>query len=243
MAGPESDVPEGERPIGKLPAGPKPKRVRDSAVTKQRILDAAEHEFSQKGFDGARLSAIAKNASVQQALIHHYFNDKDGLHAEVVRVGVAAMTSSAWRIVDQMDASPQKGKRLRGPDEIREICSAFVGIVLHFFASNGHFLALLRHEGGRAKSEGLKATKIVADTILPVFNAIVERLDEMRKRGEVRKDVDSKHLVLSCVAMCAFPFQEELFVRAIWPVEWDHSEQVDDRHREIVAMVLARILP
>ena len=50
MAGPEKDapVPDRERPIEKLPAGPKPKRVRDSAVTKQRILVAAEHEFSQK---------------------------------------------------------------------------------------------------------------------------------------------------------------------------------------------------
>lgn len=241
MAGPEHDIPESERPIGKQPPGPKPKR--DSAETKRRILFAAEHEFSQKGFDGARLSAIAKNARVQQALIHHYFNDKEGLHAEVLRMGVEGMTSMAWRIVTQMDSTPQKGKRLRGPAEIGEICSAFVGIVLRFFASNGPFLALLRHEGVRAKSEGLKATKIVADTILPVFNAIVERLDEMRKRGEIRKDVDSKHLVLSCVAMCAFPFQEELFVRAIWPVEWDHSEQVDDRHKEIVAMMLARILP
>ncbi|MBX3231872.1 MAG: TetR/AcrR family transcriptional regulator [Labilithrix sp.] len=242
MAGLENEVPESERPI-EPPPGPKAKRSRDAAETKRRILWAAEYEFSQKGFDGARLSSIAKRARVPGPLIHHYFNDKEGLHAEVLRIGVEGMTSSAWVVVKQMDTSSHKGKRLRSREEIREICSAFVSIVLRFFASNGHFLAILRHEGGRAQSEGLKATKIVTDTILPIFNAVVERLDEMKKRGEIRKDVDSKHLVLSCVAMAAFPFQEELFVRAIWPVEWDHSEQVDDRHREIVDMVLARILP
>lgn len=222
---------------------PKKKRERNSADTKKRILDAAEVEFAAKGFDGARLSAIARQADVQQALIHHYFEDKDGLHAEVLRHGVANMADAAWKLLETMDSGVQKGKKLRGADEIGAITQGFVGLVLHFFATNGSFLAILRHEGGRATSDERKASKIVADTILPVFNALVARLDEMKKRGEIRKDVDSKHLVLSCVAMAAFPFQEEMFVRAIWPVDWHHAEQVNDRQREIVDMILARILP
>ena len=60
----------------------KKKKERNAADKKERILRAAEKEFSAKGFDGARLSAIAKEADVQQALIHHYFEDKERLHAE-----------------------------------------------------------------------------------------------------------------------------------------------------------------
>lgn len=213
---------------------PAKKKERSSVDTKRRILEAAEKEFAAKGFDGARLSAIAKAAEVQQALIHHYFEDKDGLHAEVLRTGVATMTEAAWTILNQMDAPTLKGKR-RDAVEIRALTDAFIDLMLLFFATNRAFLAILRHEGS-------KATKIVADTILPVFNAIVGKLDEMRKRGEIKKDIDSRHLVLSCVSMVAFPFQEEMFVRAIWP-DWNDTKQVAERHRQIVDMVLARILP
>jgi len=213
-------------------AAPRKKQERNSADKKARILKAAETEFSAKGFDGARLSAIAKAADVQQALIHHYFEDKESLHAEVLRAGVAAMAEAAWQILQGMDAPTQRGKR-RTPEELRTLTEAFVHLMLLFFSENRSFLSILRHEGERA-------TKIVAETVRPVFEAVVTKLEEMRKRGEIRKDIVPRHLVLSCVAMAAFPFQEEMFVRAIWP---EHTEQVGERHQQIVDMILSRIIP
>jgi hypothetical protein len=59
----------------------------------------------------------------------------------------------------------------------------------------------------------------------------------------VRKDIDSKHLVLSCVAMIAFPFQEEPFVSAIWPVDWHQPELLAERKNHVVEMILALLLP
>ena len=38
--------------------------------TKQRILEAAAHEFASKGFDGARVDEIARSAGVNKALIY-----------------------------------------------------------------------------------------------------------------------------------------------------------------------------
>lgn len=209
------------------------KKERNSADKKERILKAAEKEFAAKGFDGARLSAIAKTADVQQALIHHYFEDKERLHAEVLKSGVATMAEAAWKILREMDAPMQKGKR-RTPEELRTLSEAFVDLMLLFFDTNRAFLSILRHEGARA-------TNIVAETVRPVFDAVVSKLEEMKKRGEIRKDINSRHLILSCVAMAAFPYQEEIFVRAIWPVEWD--QEMGERHRQIVDMILARILP
>lgn len=218
-----------------LTAHTRKKKERNSADKKERILKAAEKEFAAKGFDGARLSAIAKTADVQQALIHHYFEDKERLHAEVLRNGVATMANAAWEILREMDAPTQKGKR-RTPEELRTLANAFVDLMLLFFDTNRAFLAILRHEGARA-------TNIVAETVRPVFEAVVGKLEEMKKRGEIRKDINSRHLILSCVAMAAFPYQEEIFVRAIWPVEWDQVDEIGERHRQIVDMILARILP
>jgi AcrR family transcriptional regulator len=231
---------------------PPRKRERSSVETKRRILDAAAAEFAAKGFDGARLGSIARTAGVQQALIHHYFADKEGLHREVVRGGLAAMTEAAWELLSRMDASAipaeaprsraKKTKRL-GAADLRAISEAFVDLLLRFFATNGAFLAILRHEAQREREDGDGATTIVADTVGPVFEAIVARLDAMRARGEVKKDVDAKHLVISCVAMVAFPFQEEPFVASIWPADWHGATFLELRKKHIVDMILARVLP
>ena len=51
---------------------------------KEIILLAAKKKFAQKGFHGARMSEIAKEAKVNKALIHYYFENKESLYKEVV---------------------------------------------------------------------------------------------------------------------------------------------------------------
>ena len=72
---------------------------RNPALTRKRILDAAEAEFAAKGFDGARLGTIARGAKVQQALIHHHFEDKAGLYRDVIDRALSAMTTEGWDIL------------------------------------------------------------------------------------------------------------------------------------------------
>jgi AcrR family transcriptional regulator len=47
--------------------------------TRRSILDAAREVFADKGFDGASIRAIAGEAKVDPALVHHYFGTKDKL--------------------------------------------------------------------------------------------------------------------------------------------------------------------
>jgi AcrR family transcriptional regulator len=237
---------------------PAPRKERNALETKRRILEAAEGEFAAKGFDGARLGTIARVAAVQQALIHHYFGDKEGLHGAVVRSGLAAMTEGVWELLSRMDAPPKAPKPAKAAkpakpakkkaaalkttsvDELRTLAEAFVELLLKFFATNGSFLAILRHE---ARRDGDGAAKIVHGSVGPIFDGVVARLDAMRARGDVKKDVDARHLVLSCVAMVAFPFQEEPFVKAIWPADWHGEAFLEERKKHIVAMILARVAP
>ncbi len=51
--------------------------------TAKRILEAAVEEFSQYGYDGARLSRIAQRAQVHTAQIHYYYRNKEELFSEV----------------------------------------------------------------------------------------------------------------------------------------------------------------
>jgi TetR/AcrR family transcriptional regulator len=51
---------------------------------KERIMRSAKKEFSHRGFNGARMSSIARGASVNKALIHYYFKDKETLYLGVL---------------------------------------------------------------------------------------------------------------------------------------------------------------
>ena len=47
--------------------------------TRQSILDAARGVFAERGFDKASIRAIATEAKVDPALVHHYFGTKEKL--------------------------------------------------------------------------------------------------------------------------------------------------------------------
>lgn len=47
--------------------------------TRQSILDAARQVFAEKGYDQASIRAIAAQAGVDPALVHHYFGTKEKL--------------------------------------------------------------------------------------------------------------------------------------------------------------------
>lgn len=60
---------------------PKPQeRQRDPERTRALLLEAAAAEFGAHGYAGARISAIAARAGVNQQLISYYFDGKEGLY-------------------------------------------------------------------------------------------------------------------------------------------------------------------
>ena len=50
----------------------------------QQILEAAEREFLEKGYDGARTTSIAKTAGVTHAMLHYYFRTKEQLFEHII---------------------------------------------------------------------------------------------------------------------------------------------------------------
>ncbi|MBD2843991.1 TetR family transcriptional regulator [Paenibacillus sp. IB182496] len=56
----------------------------DKREVQTRILDAAEAQFAGNSYAGARVNEIAAQAGVNQALIHYYFQSKEGLYEAVL---------------------------------------------------------------------------------------------------------------------------------------------------------------
>jgi AcrR family transcriptional regulator len=68
-----------QRGRGRRPGGPD---------TRAAIVDAARSSFAAKGYDKASLRGIARDAGVDPALVHHYFDGKAALFAETMAVPV-----------------------------------------------------------------------------------------------------------------------------------------------------------
>ena len=62
-----------------------------SPVTMERIQKAALEEFSEKGFLGASLRQIVKNAGVTTGAFYGYFSSKEALFASLVEPHAAAL--------------------------------------------------------------------------------------------------------------------------------------------------------
>ncbi|MEU7855749.1 TetR family transcriptional regulator [Nonomuraea sp. NPDC049141] len=66
----------------------RPGRRPGSADTRGEILAAARRVFAEKGFDKATVRGIAREANVDPALVHHYFDTKEGMFAAAMRLPV-----------------------------------------------------------------------------------------------------------------------------------------------------------
>ncbi|MDQ3674069.1 MAG: TetR/AcrR family transcriptional regulator, partial [Gemmatimonadota bacterium] len=65
---PKTATRTGARKSARRVPGPRP-----DGETQQRILEAARTVFVRRGTQGARMQEIAREAGVNQALLHYYF--------------------------------------------------------------------------------------------------------------------------------------------------------------------------
>ncbi|WP_278265834.1 TetR family transcriptional regulator [Nocardia sp. AG03] len=87
---------EGSRRSGRRPG---------KADTKTAILDAARARFAEAGFDKTSIRAVAAEAGVDPALVHHYFGTKQQLFAAVVEFPAdpeATLSTVAAAPVDEL---------------------------------------------------------------------------------------------------------------------------------------------
>jgi len=69
----------------------RPGRPPGTADTRERILTSARNLFARNGIDKSSIRAIAKDAGVDPALVHHYFGTKTQLFAAAIHIPIDPM--------------------------------------------------------------------------------------------------------------------------------------------------------
>lgn len=206
------------------PSEPPVRRERNAAETRKRLLDAAEAEFAAKGYAGARLREVAQVAGVQQALIHHYFEDKDGLYKAVLDRAVEQTAAESWAILGKVTG-------------VVPLLEAFVEMLLRFYDNHASFLAMLRMEAASGSSPVLEQ---IQQRTRPVFNAAVALLRSYQEQGKVRSDVPAAEIMISILGLTLFPHQEAPLLEALWPSASrpTPAASLEERKRVVVTLVL-----
>ncbi len=69
----------------------RPGRPPGTSDTRERILESARNLFARNGIDKTSIRAIAKDAGVDPALVHHYFGTKTQLFAAAIHIPIDPM--------------------------------------------------------------------------------------------------------------------------------------------------------
>lgn len=156
---------------------PAPVKVRRSAQTRQRILDATAMWLNKKGLALMSLQDLADEVGIQTASFYYHFPSKDALIEEVMQIGIQVVYEDVRRTVEQM-----------GPEvSYREKVHA---------AIETHLASVLMH--GDYTSANLRNFPLAPESVKEKNIAIRRQyaafwrqlLLEAQQAGEVSRDVD-----------------------------------------------------
>ena len=188
---------EAKKPARARPAPASPKRAaskpiakRDPDATRQRILQAAIHEFSLKGYGGARVDAICKRARSNPRMIYHYFEDKDGLYVSVLEHVLGELRQAELKL--QVDhVAPLTG-----------MLELFAFIHAHFGA-HPELIPLLSGEN-LLRARFLRRSSKAPIVASPLIELIARLLERGVKAGVFRAGIDPLQLYVTMVALSYF---------------------------------------
>jgi AcrR family transcriptional regulator len=100
---------------------------------KERILEAALEVFSHKGFHPATMDEIAEKAGVGKGTLYRYFETKEKLFAELVRLRLDELGRKAASSID-------------GHDDVLTMISRYIRIYFEFFDRNQRLYRLIIQE-------------------------------------------------------------------------------------------------
>lgn len=197
--------------------------------TEALILQAAEREFLEKGYSGAKTTAIAQAAGVTHAMLHYYFRTKDKLFEKIV--------------ADKMD----KLKRvmfgvLGNPDlPLRERIKQGVEQHFDFIAENPLLPRFIFNELHEHPERLDPVKNSIATIAATAISTLQNEIDQKAAKGECNH-VDARMLMLDIASLNLFPFIAAPLISSSFGKLFEgRDEFLEMRKKENVRTVLGKL--
>jgi AcrR family transcriptional regulator len=156
--------------------------------TENKILDAAQTVFIEKGMDGSRMQEIANEAGINKALLHYYFRTKQKLFE--------AIFSKAFNQI-----FPNIKSLIFSDKPFEERLSAFVEKYIDLLLKNPFLPAFILKEINR--DPDFLASIIKKQGVNP--EEILHMIEREMESGTIRR-MDPRDLMVNILGLSIFPF-------------------------------------
>ncbi len=199
-------MPSKPRPPGREPE-PEP-----TSPAADAILNAAEELFARSGFERTTIKEIARRAKVNSALLYYYFGDKTTLYRTVLTRLVLGLR--------------QQGRLSAArPGDVPQVIGGIVEAQRQMLLRHPRAAVLLFREmidHNAAHAHGL-IQEIAAELFRPACLAI----ENGKRDGTVRPDVDSRFAAISTIAQLAYFMLARPAVRLLMDTGADYPAPSD----------------
>lgn len=158
--------------------------------TEQRIFNAAQRLFLQKGLSETTMQDIADLAGISRTSLHYYFRSKDRLFEK-------SLNNLIRNIMPRIDSTLAKDISLR--DKIVEIATSYIEQLRGNELLPGFLIMELR----RDPQEIIRFVFSEWTTI--DFQSIKNQMDREVEAGLIRR-FDISQMVITIMGLCTFPF-------------------------------------
>lgn len=181
-------------------------------ITKKEalILDVAERLFATKGFDGASVRDIAREANVSVSMISYYYGSKEKLMEAIVLKRLGLIRLRIERLLDNY--------RLSSLEKIYIIVDSNVEDIVN----RQHFQKILmREQCGKSSSEiGL----LIEENRRYIGDLMHKLIKEGQRKGEFKQNVDVTLLMMTLLGTTNYMVAAEKYYRGV------HDMQHTDKH-------------
>lgn len=199
----------------KLPVRSVP--AHDSVRSRAAILRAAERIFAEVGEAGARTETIAAAAGVNKAMLHYYFQSKDGLYRAVLDEHLKQFHRQAMEVLSS-----------RGP--ARAILLCYVGMHFDFISARPYYprLVIRMAMGG---DKGFQ--RLIRRHLAPLSKKLVALIERGVRSGEFNA-LDSAHAAISLIGLTVSYFS---VVRVVGGADPYRKANLARRRQEVFKFV------
>lgn len=197
--------------------------------TEALILQAAEREFLEKGYSGAKTTAIAQAAGVTHAMLHYYFRTKEKLFEKIVADKMDKLKRVMFGVIGNPDLP------------LRERIKQGVEQHFDFIAENPHLPRFIFNELHEHPERIDQVKNSIASIAAKAITTLQNEIDRKAASGECRP-VDARMLMLDIASLNLFPFVAAPLISSSFGKLFEgRDEFLEMRKKENVRTVLGKL--
>jgi AcrR family transcriptional regulator len=195
--------------------------LRRPVDTRDRVLQAAQALFAERGYRGASLRDIARRIGVKAPSLLHHFSSKQQLYLAVLEQMFESLDDAASAIVWRQESRQERMRQA-------------LGHTVDFIASHRDFVRIMWREMADESGTGRQVLK---RRLPPLFTTAVTFIFRGQRDGEFRTEVDPLRFMWVLNAITLGYFTIASMIRRLWDIDLLEPAMIERRKQELIDLV------